>query len=307
MAKAWMAALAALAQIAGDPAARARLEEARAALASYKLCPPACLDALEALHRQYPRDPELVPLLRRVYEQRREWQELIRLERASPDAGSLESRARLAAWLSHSGQYREAAELLEQLLAERPAHAGLARFSGLALFMTGEHERAIPRLELAMARLSGSEAAEAGTARALIDLHRGEPEAAARRLRQVLAAAPDYAPAHGALGRALAAAGDQDGARQSVERSAALRARASAEESRALRLASQSQTASQVCRARRFDECERVVQEMIAEAEPGVAVQLYRYLAEVRTAAGRPEAAREALAKAAELSQGSQR
>jgi hypothetical protein len=43
---------------------------------------------------------------------------------------------------------------------------------------------------------------------------------------------------------------------------------------------------------------------MLALADPALKVRLYRYLAEVRTAAGRPDGARQALEMAAALEKG---
>jgi tetratricopeptide (TPR) repeat protein len=286
-----------------DRAARARFEAARAGMGQLRVCSPACLEVLEALHARYSEDDEVVELLRSVYLQRKDWDALIGLEEARPERRrSPEDRTRLATWYYQKGRYREASLLLERLVAERPGEAALARLSGLALFNMGEAGRAAPRLEAALARLTGTAGAEAATALGLIHLHRGDLATAQQALERALRMDAEYAPAYSALGRVLAAKGEAGRAREALERSAALRARTAEREGRDLRLSARSRLASQAVEERRWDDGERIVQEMLLEADAGLRVQLYRYLAEVRSAAGRPAAAQEALQKAEELS-----
>lgn len=286
-----------------DAPARARLEAAKAGMGPLRVCSPSCLQVLEELHARYPGDGEVVELLRSVYLQRKDWEALIGLEEARPEAQrSPEDRRRLATWYYQKGRYRDASVAVERLVAERPGDAALARLSGLALFNMGEEARAAPRLEAALAGLTGPEGAEAATALGLVHLHRGDLAAAQQTLERAVRMDADYAPAYSALGRVLGARGDAVRAREALERSSALRARAGEQEGRDLRLSARSRMASQAVEERRWDEAERVVQEMLGEADARLRVQLYRYLAEVRTAAGRPAAAQEALRKADELS-----
>jgi tetratricopeptide (TPR) repeat protein len=286
-----------------DPAARARLEATKAGMGQLHSCSPACLEALEALHARYSDDDEVVALLRGVYVQRKDWDTLIRLEEERPEARRApEDRARLALWYHRVGRYRDASVLLDRLCAERPADPQLARLAGATLFSLGEYDRAVPRLEVALAHLSGSEGAEVAVMRGLIHFHKGELPAARQALERALGMDPEYPPAHGALGRVLAAQGETSRAREAAARSADLRARSDAKDATALRLSSLSQVASQAVQERRWDDGERIVQQMILLADPALKIQLYRYLSEVRAAAGRGAAAQEALRKADELS-----
>lgn len=286
-----------------DPAARARFEAAKAGMGQLHVCSPDCLQALEALHARYSDDGEVVELLRGVYVQRKDWDTLIRLEGERPEARrSPEDRARLALWYYRVGRYRDASALLDPLSVERPADPQLARLAGTTLFNLGEYDRAVPRLEVALAHLSGTEGAEAAVMRGLIHFHKGELAAARQALERALQMDPEYPPAHGALGRVLAAQGETSRAREAVARSAELRARSDARDAAALRLSSLSQLASQAVQERRFDDGERIVLEMIPLADPAMRIQLYRYLGEVRAAAGRSAAAQEAVRKAEELS-----
>jgi len=269
-----------------------------------RVCSPKCLETLEALHARYSDDDEVVDLLRTVYAQRKDWDTLIRLELERPEAGrSPEDRARLALWYYRVGRYRDASVLLDRLVAERPEDAQLARLAGTTLFNLGEYDRAVPPLEAALARLSGTNGADVAVMRGLIHFHKGELAPAQQVIERALGMDPEYAAAHGALGRVLAAKGDTSRARAAAERSAVLRARGSAEEARTLRLSSLSRLASEAVEERRWDDGERIiVQEMLPLADPALRVQLYRYLAEVRTAAGRSASAQEALRKAEESS-----
>ena len=286
-----------------DPAARARLDAVKGAMGPLHSCSPACLETLEGLHARYSADDEVVDLLRAVYLQRKDWDALIRLEEARPEAQrSHDDRQRLANWYYRKGRYRDAGVLLDRLIEEAPADAGLARLSGLALFQSGETARAAPRLESAVARLEGTEAAEAATALGLIHLHRGELAPAEQALQRAVAKDAEYAPAYSALGRVLTARGQASRAREALDRSAALRARIAEQESRALRQSARSRLASQAVEERRFDEGERIIQEMLPEADASLRIRLYRYLAEVRSAAGRAAAAQDALRQADELS-----
>lgn len=288
---------------ASDPAARASLDEAKAQMDQLQLCPPACLDTLEKLHGRYSADTEVVELLRTVYRQRKDWDALVRLEEERPEAErSQQDRARLALWYFQKGRYREAGALLEPLVAARPADAGFARLAGLTRFQMGDYEQAVPRLETALAGLAGAEGAEVATARALIHFRKGELAQAEQVLERALRMEPEYVPAHSALVRVLTAKGDARGARAHLERSTALRSRNAAQESRALRLSALSQTASQAVQERRWDDADRVVQQMLPEADRALQVRLYRYLGDVRKAAGRAAAAEEAFRKAEELS-----
>jgi tetratricopeptide (TPR) repeat protein len=286
-----------------DPAARARLEAVKSAMGPLRDCPPACLETLEGLHSRYSADDEVVELLRAVYLQHKDWDALIGLEEARPEGQrSHDDRKRLAEWYYRKGRYRDAGILLERLIEENPEDAGLARLSGLALFQSGETERAASRLESALSRLTGTEAAEAATALGLIHLHRGELPLAEQALERAVTMDAEYAPAYSALGRVLSARGEASRARQALDRSAALRSRIAAQESRALRLSAQSRLASQAVEERRWDDGERIIQEMLPDADASLRIKLYRYLAEVRSAAGRAAAAQDALRKADELS-----
>lgn len=268
-----------------------------------QLCPPTCLDTLQALHARYSADGEVVDLLRTVYMQRKDWEALIRLEEERPEGQrSPEDRARLALWYFHKGRFQDASTLLERLVAERPADAGFARLAGLTLFQLGDYERAVPRLEAAQAGLEGAEGAEVATARALIHFHKGELPQAEQALERALRMDPDYVPAHSALVRVLTARGDARGARAHLERSAALRSRNTAQESRAIRLSALSQSASQAVQEKRWDDAERiVVEQMLPEADGKLQVRLYRFLGDVRKAAGRGAAAEEAFRRAEQI------
>lgn len=290
---------------ATPPVDRARLGQVTREMQELGVCTPGCLDTLRALREAFPRDAEVRAALKQAYLQRRDWDALWQLEQERPaGARTPAEQVELASIEINAGRYAEAVASLEPLLAARPADAELARLAGQVYFHLGDHDRAAPLLDRAMAGLRGEEGAEAATFRGLLHFHRGEEAAAEQALRQATRLAPDYLPALNALGRVLAARGAEAQAREALARARRLQEAVSTAERRQLRLSALSQMASDAFQQGRHDEAERLIAEMLEVADDGVKVQLYRYLAQVRKAAGRSAAAQAALEQAQRLERG---
>ena len=284
---------------------RARLAQVTQEMAALGVCTPGCLDTLRALRQAFPHDGEVHAALKQVYLQRQDWEGLLQLEegRAAASRPAAE-QVELASIQINAGRYAEAAALLDPLAAARPADAELARLAGQAHFHLGDYEKAAPLLDRAAAGLTGEDGAEAATFRGLVHFYRGESAQAEAALGRALRLDPSCLPAHNALGRVLAARGAEKEAKETLARARRLQESVSAQERREMKLAAQSQMASEAFRQGRYDESERLIVEMLEGADAAVQIQLYRYLARVRQAAGRGAEAQAALERARRLEGG---
>jgi Flp pilus assembly protein TadD len=275
---------------------RGQLPQVVQEIESLGVCTPRCLESLRALREAFPGDSEVRAILKRVYLERRLWDSLLELEADRPvSARSPAERVELASIQINAGRFADATLVLEPLLASAPADPEVARLAGQAFFHLGDYERAAPLLDRAMAGLRDEEGAEAATYRGLVLLHRGEEAKAEEMLRTATRRAPHYLPAYHALGRVLAARGADQEAQEALGRARRLQEAATAVERRQLRLAALSRKASDAFQEGRYDDGERVVATMLEGADEDVQLRLYRYLVQVRRAAGRTAAAEAAL------------
>jgi tetratricopeptide (TPR) repeat protein len=285
-----------------EAAIRRQLDAIESELKELGAVGPSGLETLERLHKRHPERTDIASLLRKAYGQRNDWKALIQLvsERPPPQRNGQDWRD-LATWLLIDGQYQAAAEILEHLVAANPNLADVVGLLGRALFYRGEYARAAPLLEKAMKELSGLDRAEASTLRALIHWYGRELPQAEALLRATTREEPDYDPASNALGRVLAAKGQTQEAREWFDRATQIRDKRAAEKRRRLALSSQSQEASRAFQEGRYDDCERLLAAMLPLSDPAQKIRIYRYLAEVRKAAGRPGDAQAAVREAEKL------
>jgi tetratricopeptide (TPR) repeat protein len=120
--------------------------------------------------------------------------------------------ARAAIQLLASGEEREAQRRLEELLRRHPLDAGAA--NDLARILAARGRDLDRALELAQRAERFQMAPEALETRGWVHLQRGEPEPAVEALRGALELHPEAATARYRLGLALAAQGDEAGARK---------------------------------------------------------------------------------------------
>ena len=270
------------------------------------VCTPGCLDALRALREAFPRDAEVRAALKQAYLQRRDWDALWQLEQERPAGARTPRRA------GGAGLHRDQRRPLRRgggLAGAAPGRPAGRRRAGAP----GRPGVLPPRRPRPRGPAPGSGHGRpagrggrggGGLFRGLLHFHRGEEAAAEQALRQATRLAPDYLPAFNALGRVLAARGAEAQAREALARARRLQEAVSTAERRQLRLSALSQMASDAFQQGRHDEAERLIAEMLEVADDGVKVQLYRYLAQVRKAAGRSAAAQAALDQAQRLERG---
>lgn len=265
------------------------------------LCSPACVGTLEALRQAYPQDEAVWTTLRGVYLERKDWAGVLRLEEGRTASRSPAEARDLAAVQINTGRFTDAAAVLEPMVAAQPRNAELARLLGHALFSLGDYDRAAPLLDTAMAGLPPGEAAEAATSRGLIHFYRGKPREAEEVLRKATTLAPDHLPAYNALGRLLASRGAERESQAMFKRAREIQAAATALEQRRLLLGSLSGMVNPAFAQGRYPEAESLLLRMIEEADPRQKPQLFRFLAQVRKAAGRGAEAEAALREAERL------
>lgn len=285
-----------------DAEALQRLAVVEAELNDLRMCTPSCLRTLEELRVRFGDNPRIVAVLRAAYQRLEDWEALIGLEEGLPEQGrTVADRTQLASIYHRAGRYAEAASQLEDLLTQDPENADLVRRSAVVLFQLGDYEGAMERLDRVAGKLSGSGAAEAETLRGLYYFYRENLARAEAHLSRALELESDSVPALSGLARVLAAQGQRERAQEFFDRADEARRAPRAENLRKRRLNSRSRLTSDACVARSWDECERLIHELLAEANSKERVGIYRYLGQILTTAGRSQEAKEAFARSEEL------
>lgn len=287
-----------------DSEALRRLGEVEIELRDLLSCSPSCMETLEDYRLRFGSDPRVVVLLRAAYQRLEDWEALIQLEEELPEtARTAAERVQLAVVYHQAGRYREAASQLEDLLVQHPEDADLTRQSAVVLFELGDYEGTLARLDRAAGKLSGAQAAEAETLRGLAYFHRQDLARAEAHLSRALEIEADSVAALSGLARVLAARGRPERAQGLLDRAHDLRQANLTETRRKLRLSTKSQLTSDACVAKSWDECERLIGEMLVEANRPEQVGIYRYLAQILTLEGRAQEAQEALERSEALSE----
>lgn len=109
-----------------------------------------------------------------------------------------------------SGQWDEAASLVEEALKETPGEASLEYLAGRAAYQRKRYEEAVRLYDEVLTLVPGHHAALCGKAMALLGL--GKPDAARTIYETVLGAEPDHVEARLGLAEATLALGDVEGA-----------------------------------------------------------------------------------------------
>ncbi len=287
-----------------DPSTRAQLSAIGSEMRELGVIGPESLETLERLHARDPDATEMASLLKSAYLQRRDWKALIQVASERPAIRrSGQDWKDLAAWYLLDGQYEEASGILENLVRANPSRPDLSGLLGQALFYRAEYERAAALLEGATKDLAGPDGAQAATLRALIHFYRKELPEAEALLRRTVQAQPEYRPALNALGRVLAARGQLDESRKWLDEASKVQERHTAEERRLMTLSAGSREVSRAFQEGRYADAERLVAGMLPLSDAAQRVRIYRYLARIRSAAGREKEARAALREAERLEQ----
>lgn len=278
-----------------DPAALAEVRDRFARSGDFDA---GSVTTLRALLQQDPGDESVTTLLQHALLQRQDWNGLAELLQAR--AGTDEQRMELASVLVKAQRLDEAASLLAVLLAERPDAERVIWLSAYTAYQRGRHDEAAALLDDSLERLLAAGRNDAllllGTLRLADD-----PERSRDLLTAYVARDSQNPAGHSALGRALAALGDEAGAREHLERAVALHDGMGRAESEQLKLSAQASALNRAFEAGEHDRCVELLDEMLAHAQPELQVELYRFLARVHLARGRSDLADAALERAAQL------
>jgi tetratricopeptide (TPR) repeat protein len=213
-------------------------------------------------------------------------------------------RLQLATILVKAQRFHEAFTLAEPSLqpSGRASHGDAAWLAAFSAFHAGNLARAADIVDANFDDLIGAGHADAYVIRALVHFNGGELAEAEKLLTTLLEKEESHASAHDVLGRVLVAAGDADRGNRHIQRATELRDQLTQAEQKALRLSAISRALVAAWERKDYEACDEFIGEMLPLANRQQQFQLYRQLAALRAAQGREQEAREALAKAKQLS-----
>lgn len=188
-----------------------RLDQIEEAMSFFHLAADSGRDSVEA-HRQLGRVLSKVGHFAGAI---RAWRHVIELA-----PGDLQASTALGISLSSWGKHEEAIQLLTEVVRERPESAEAYADLGIAMTRGGLHEPAIRALQRAISLRPTSPQAHLNLGVALMGA--GRAEEAMASFWEVIALAPDWGVAHYNLGMALKELGDLEGARDALNRAAAI-------------------------------------------------------------------------------------
>ncbi len=288
--------------------ADARLAEIKRRLSSTKRFTPEIVDALCVLQQEAPQHLPTFELLTSAYVTRQDWNALAELLQTKPETQQSESeQLQLAKILIKAQRFGEAFKLSNAIVEDaedtgQAADAEAAWLAAFAAFNLGDVSRAAKILDANFQTVVAAGHADAYVVRALIHFRQGELSAAEALLTKLLQQDPNHAPAHDALGRVLVAAGDVERGSLHIQRASEIRDQLTQEEKKSRRLAAMSQSLTTAWKRKDYDSCDRLITEMLGDANPQQQVKLYQNLAALRAAQGRQQEAIEAMANAQQLS-----
>lgn|GEM_PF-6262425 len=264
------------------------------------------LASLRRFHALLPRDQAGADLLKTALIERQDWNSLVALL-AEPTGGvespeqRLERSILLASVLLRAQRLPEAAEVVARQRERSPEHLRLIWLQAYTAFHRGQLDQAATLFDQHLDALAQAGLAEALLLSGTLALQRAEPERARGALERFVAAQPEHAAGHNALGRALAMLGDEGGAQQHLERARALHAGSSRAESAQALLSAQASALNAAFARADYAQAERLLEAMLPTADPRLQAELYRMAARVQQAQGHAEQADEALRLAAQL------
>ncbi len=288
--------------------AESRLAEIKSRLSSTKRFTPDIVEALCMLQREAPQHVPTFNLLTSAYVTRQDWNALAELLQAKPESQRTPmEQLQLAKILIKAQRFDDAFELSNAIVENlgktgQPTNAEASWFAAYAAFHSGDLPRAAEILDADFNTLIAAGHLDAYVVRAMIHFRRGELAEAESLLTTLLQKDASHAPAHDALGRVLVAAGDVERGRRHIQRASEFRDQVTQAEQRSLRLAAMSQSLSGAWNRQEYDACDRLITDMLGDADPQQQVKLYQNLAALRAAQGRQREALEAAEKAKQLS-----
>ena len=260
---------------------------------------------LEELARQAPRYAPISNLLARIYVQREDWNGLATLMKAQPPEQWNEAhRIQLANVMIRAQRFREAYETVQPLVtATGETDAEAAWNAGYAAFHLGELATAQEVLSTHLDAIVAADHLDAYLLLADIQFRDGNLDQATKLLTSLLERDEFHAPGHDLLGRILSVGGNNEEAQRHIREAAAIRAKNTEAQQRALRLAAASQALNAAWERKDYKACEAFIREMLPQVNRQQQTELWKYVAAIRRAQGRPEEAERALKKAAQLTE----
>ena len=283
----------------------ARFQPIRDRIAKTKQLTSEDVATLEALARQAPGYAPISNLLGQVYVQREDWNGLASLMLAQPrDRWDEAHRIQMANVLIRAQRFREALDAVQPIVDDaKMPNTEAAWNAGYAAFHLGELTTARQILAANLDQLVAADHLDAYLLIADIDFRDGKLPEAATMLGSLLERNDQHAPGHDLLGRILSVQGNSDEARRHIEQAAAIRAENTESEQKALRLAAASQALNAAFERKDYEACEAYIREMLPQVNRQQQSELWKYVAAIRRAQGRPEEAQKALQRAAQLTE----
>lgn len=273
-----------------DAQARARLQAVQQEVAATSRFSAQSITQIRALFESHPDIPEVVLLYDQALRATRDWNGLAALYSRKPiERQAPNERMHLAVILIEAKRFAAAAEILQPLHAQMPRSPGVVWPIAKALFGMGDHKRAKKVLDDAWPQLMADKRWDALLIRGMIHLHDGEAEAALMKFDQLLERYPDHIPANLAMARTLNALGHGADAQRFLDRAATVRAEVNTLEQKHARFAARLFALQDARTARRWDECERLILELLDGADVGQEIELGNMLRRVRAAARQDE------------------
>jgi len=259
-------------------------------------------DLLMTLAERYPHERELNDLLDRVLVRREDWNALIRLRSRTPAGERTAAQRRdLAKLFVKAQRFDEAAVILDALVREYPDDIELLWLSGYAGYYRGDYAGAIETFETNRARLLPAGHEQSLLLAGLSHFQLDHLDEAIAMLREYTRLEPDDASGLNGLARALVAVGRDEEAEPLFARMNEIHRRHNETERRQSWLANRVRALNDALAEKRSADSEAIIQEILPVADAELQARLLKILADIYTATGREDEARDARARAASL------
>jgi len=284
-----------------DPGGRAVLRGVQAEIVRRYTVSDDNLRALRNLHERWPDQPDVLETLKSALARREDWEGLAALYEAQPSLTSFE-RADLGKVLIRIGRFEEAVEILVPLADEVAVDADLSYHAALALYRTGDRQRAAGYLDRMWDGYIQHRMVQAIALRGQIFFDEGNLARARRVFEQALEIDDSLAAreAYDGLGRTLVALGEEEAAKEVFDTLDAMNASAAEYEQRRLEQFTKIRAVQTAWEEGDMEETERLLDEVVPLAEDRFKPMLYTIAADVYRRTGRAEQADEAVKLAEE-------
>lgn len=293
-------------QLKDDEIAIMTLHEIRARLDRFKSATDEDLKRLREIETKYPDERAVTTTLSYAMLVSRDWEGLAILYLRLPETELYEEdKMILAQVLVKTGRYEKAIEVLKPLAKEMDNNLGLLILQAHAYSFLGKYKEAVELLDENWDEVIRHNAVEALLIRAMIYFYDGEEIQALDMLNEAFAMDSDSVELeirlHNSISRVLSSLGENQKAQTHSETASELYNKYTEDEKKKYKLGSLSRALNEAFAARNIEECERIIQHMLADADRDLQASLYKYLSEIYQTVGRTKDAQEAAKKSMEL------